>query len=209
MASLSVYVNTGSVDDELNVSGASWTLIDPDNDRLIFTGGSDVVADGETSPGSLALNQAGLFLTGVEQIIDTYLLDDVGSNILREIDLMGNQNKRYVMAFDFDDATASEPVLEAWDDEDLDSITAISLGTGTPTNSFYRGITTTDGLPGTNWTGIRLAGSSDNHFIYLNNENGPLATADTLYCNLKIVIPATQLTGLAETPVLVCKFGSN
>jgi len=206
---LTIYANTGSQDSALGSSGVEFTEINVDNDEIIFSGGSDVVKDGEPIPSDSDLNQAGVFLNGTEQIVDKYFLADVSDDELKEIHLMGNQDTRYVLAFDFDAATATEPVFEAWDDSDLDSTDATTLGSGTPSSSFYRGITTTDASSGSDWTGKRLAGSSDNHFLYLNNENGPLTTAKTLYANLKLIYPATLTSGVSDNIVFVVKYATN
>ena len=133
---------------------------------------------------------------------------------LKEIDGMGNNNKRYVVAFSFGSGgTASEPVFELWDDIDLDSIDVTELGAGVASSSWWRGITTTDALPGVDWAlsgGFsRLAGASDGHFLWLNNENGALSGADVLYCNLAIVIPSTAIVGNSSTPVWAVKYNSN
>lgn len=207
---LDVYVNTGTADVPLGDSSAEFVEIDVANDRLIFTAGSTEVADGEVSPSDTQLNSAGelLITPRVEQTIDTYLLDDVGSNILREIHNMGEGNKRYVVACDFDGETASEPVLEVWDDSDMDSIDNVSLGSGVASNSWFRGITTTDALPGAAWTGSRLAGSADGYFLFLNNQSGALSGADTLYFQMKIVIPSTQLDAGTAQNILVIKYST-
>ncbi|MHA2012763.1 MAG: hypothetical protein ACTSWG_10390 [Candidatus Helarchaeota archaeon] len=147
-------------------------------------------------------------MDGSEQTFDTYLLSDADANELKEIFLMGSGNNRYVLAFDFDGATASEPVLEAWDDSDFDSFDLTVLGSGTASASWIRGITTTSGSPGASWTGSRLAGSADGYFLWLNDENGALSGADTLYCQLKVVVPSTQTDAGAETPLLVVKYAT-
>lgn len=205
---LNIYVNHSSTDSPLNTSGVDWVLVDSDNDRIIISDGSDTVDDGEPSPGESALTSAGLVYTGAEQTYDRYFLDDVGSNELKEIFLMGSGNYRYVLAFDFDAETASEPVLEAWDDATMQTIDSVVLGSGVATASWIRGITTTDALPGVSWTGSRLAGSADGHFLNLNDGNGALSVADTLYCQLKLVVPSTQISGVATTPILVVKWTS-
>lgn len=206
---LQIYCNTGLSDQELNTSGAEFTEFSVGNDTLIFTAGSNIVKDGEPIPSQSDLIQAGVILTGVEQIVDLYLLADLSADELKEIHNMGNQDKRYVMAFDFDAATASEPVFELWDDSGLDTIDGVTLGAGTPSSSWWRGITTTDGLPGSDWTGSRLAGSGSGFFLELNDGNGPLSGADTLYCQLKIIIPASIAVGGSAVPVLVVKHTSN
>lgn len=203
-----VYVNNGVQDDPLGTSGATFTEVDLDNDELILSAGSNVIKDGEVIAGDSSLTQAGVLLTGVEQTIDKYLLSDASAGIYKEIVNMGADNKRYVLAFDFDDETASEPVLELWDDTNLDSIDFTSLGAGIASASWWRGITTTSALPGVAWTGSRLAGSSDGNFLWLNNQNGPLTTADTLYCQLKVVIPSTQQDAGNESPLIVIKYAT-
>ena len=209
MAELTMYVNCSATDSSLQTSGVDWVEFSEGNDELIFTGGSTDVADGQPIPSQNDLIQAGIRLTGSQIIVDTYLLSDISANLLKSIDNMGNTNKRYVLAFDFDDATASEPTLEVWDDDTLTTIDSTILGSGSATQSFVVGVTTTSGLPGSNWTGSKLAGSSSGHFLYLNDQNGPLTAAGTLYANLKIIIPASQTTGFSANPVFVCKFLSN
>jgi hypothetical protein len=206
---LTIAVNNDTSDQPYGTSGIDWTDLDLVNDYLIFTAGSDVVKDGESLPSQTDLNQAGIVLTGEQIIIDKYLLADFSENELKEIHNMGNQNKRYVLALVFDDATASEPVLELWDNTDLNSIASISLGAETPANSWFKGITTTDALPGADWTGNALAGASDGHFLYLNNQAGALSSAKTLYCNLKIVVPSSADESGSETPVIAVKYTTN
>jgi len=206
--SLDIYINHSNTDAPLLTSGIDWVEVDSDNDTIIVSNGSDVVADGEATPGESALNSAGLVLDGTEQTFEYYFFDDASAVELKEIFLMGEGNNRYVMAFDFDASTASEPVLEIWDDITMQTVNSVVLGSGTPSASWMKGITTTDALPGVDWVGTTLAGSSDNHFLYLNNENGALTGADTLYCNLKIVVPASQTDAGITTPVVVIKWAS-
>jgi len=217
--SLSIYINNDTQDQPLNTSGVNWIQLSPANDYLIFSSGSDTVKDGEAIPSSDDLTQAGVVITTSKVIVPLYLLADVGSNELKEIHLAGDEENnglnRYVFAFDFDVATASEPVLEVWDDEDMDSTDNYSLGEGTPSSSWIYGITTTDGAPAAGWTGdtpsvgSRLAGSSAGHFLYLNNENGALSGAKTLYAQLKIVVPANFANAGSNQPVFVVKYTSN
>jgi len=205
---LKIYVNNGTSDLELNISGSSWVEIDTTNDEIIFTDGSDTVKDGEAIPSDTQLNSAAPILDSTEQTIPMYLLSDNSASALKEIHNMGAGNYRYVMAFEFDGSTVSEPVLEAWDDTDLDSVDSVPLGSGTPSSSWFRGVTTTAALPGAAWTGSRLAGSSDGNFLWLNNESGALSVADVLYCQLKLVIPATQQDAGSTNPVLAVKYAT-
>lgn len=211
--SLTIYTNNDSSDSAYGTSGVTWTEIDTSNDRLIFTDGSVTVADGEASPSQDNLNQAGTLISAtVEVEVGKCFLDDVGSNLLREIDNFGNVNKRYVFAFSFDAATASEPILELWDDSNLNTVANESLGAGTPSNSWWKGVVTTSGLPGADWAGgtpVTLAGSTVSHYLELNDGNGALALASVLYCNLAILIPAGASYAGQENNVLVCKYTSN
>lgn len=208
---LTVHINVDTQDLELNSSGVDWVEFSEGNDQIIFTAGNTEVEDGADIPTQAELISAGIELTGSEIIVDDYLLEDTSESLLKSIDNMGNQDKSYVIAFDFDDITASEPVLEVWDDSNLDTINNTILGSGTASSSFVRGITTTSSSPGSNWvtTGTRMAGSSDGNFLYLNDENGYLTVADILYCNLAIVIPASQTTGFSANPVFVVKWLEN
>ena len=207
---LDIYFNTDTSDQPLGTSAVEWTLLDTDNDSLLFTAGSDVVKDGEALPSATQLNNAGIRLTGVETIVNVYLMSDFDANELKEVNLMGDQNSRYVMAFDFDGPTASEPVMELWDDLNLNSVDLISLGAGVPSNSYFQGIVTTFASSGpSGWVGTRLAGGSTGHFLNLNDGNGPLASAGTLYCNIKVVIPASANQSGAEAPVFAVKYTTN
>lgn len=212
MANLSIYVNIGTLDAPLGNTGTEFIEFSSGNDIIIFTAGNNNVKDGADIPTQQELISAGIDLSSVvlPYTIETYLLQDTGANLLRDIDLMGDLNSRYVLAFDFDDTTASEPVFEVWDDSNFDSISSVILGSGTPSQSFVRGITTTDasaGSPG--WVGSRLAGSSSGNFLFLNNQNGALVGADTLYATLKLIIPSGQTTGFSANPVFVVKWLDN
>jgi len=206
---LKIYVNTGTEDLARGESGSEFVEMNLTNDKFIFSAGSDVVKDGEPIPSPQELNSAALLIIDEDVEVPHFFLADASDDELKEIHLAGNQNKRYVFCVAFDDATASEPILELWDDEDLDSIANYCLGQGVPNDSFFRGITTTDGLPGESWTGKRLAGSSDNHFLWLNNEGGALSVAKDLYFNLRITIPASFGNSSAETPIFCIKWTSN
>ncbi len=208
---LTTHVNVDSSDSPLNTSGVDWVEFSEGNDKLIFTAGNPEVIDGADIPTQAELISAGSELTGSQIVVSNYLLEDVSDVLLKSIDGMGNLDKRYVLAFDFNAGTASEPKLEVWDDTNLNTSTGTILGGGTPSSSFIRGITTTAGLPGAGWiTGAtRMAGSSDGNFLFLNDQNGFLTGASTLYANIAVVIPASQTTGFSANPVFVVKWLSN
>ena len=205
---LKIHINHSTSDLPIGTSGVDWVEIDTTNDEIIFTDGNDTVKDGEAIPSDTQLNSAAPILDSTEQTIPMYLLSDNSASELKEIHNMGAGNYRYVMGFEFTTATVSEPVLEAWDDTDLDSVDSVPLGSGTPSSSWFRGVTTTAALPGAAWTGSRLAGSSDGNFLWLNNESGALSVADVLYCQLKLVIPATQQDAGSTNPVLAVKYAT-
>lgn len=204
--SLTIATNCDTQDQPYSSSGIDWVDVDVSADYLVFSAGNDQVKDGEPLPSSANLNSAGTRIIGSDVDIAHYFLADFGANELKEISLAGNQNKRYVFGFSFDEATGSEPVLEVWDDSDMDSFDDYTLGAGVATSSWVRGITTTAGLPGAGWSGSRLAGSANGHFLWLNNETGALGAAGVLYCQLRIVVPASYPYDGAETPVWVVKF---
>ena len=204
---MDIHLNCDTVDSPLGTSGLDWVAMDIDVDYLILlTNGSTSVADGQPIPSTTLLNQAGVVLTGVAQVCSKYFLADDSANLLKLIHNMGAGNKRYVMAFDFDAETASEPVLEAWDDTTMLTANDVVLGAGTPSSSWITGITTTAALPGVGWVGSRLAGGTAGHFLNLNNGNGALVAPKTLYAQLKVTIPATEISGGNEQPILVVKY---
>ena len=208
---LQVYINVDSQDEPLGTSGISWEEFSEGNDQFLFTAGNTEVEDGANIPSQAELISAGIILTRSQIIVDDYLLEDTSENLLKSIDNMGNNDKRYIIAFVFDASTASEPTFETYDDANLNSADGAMLGSGTPSSSFVRGITTTSSLPGANWiTGAtRMAGASDGNFLYLNDQSGFLTVPTTLYCNLAVVIPSSQTIGFSATPVFVVKWLQN
>ncbi len=208
---LNVFINVDTQDLALNTSGVDFVQFSEGNDQIIFTQGNTEVEDGVNIPTQSELISAGVELTGSQIVLTEYLLQDTSENLLKNIDNMGNIDKQFVLAFDFDAPTASEPVLEVWDDSNLNTINNTMLGSGTPSASFIRGVTTTSASPGANWitTGTRMAGSSDGNFLNLNDLGGFLTGATTLYANLAVVVPASQTSGFSANPVFVVKWLEN
>ena len=206
---IKIYINCDTQDLPFGTSGVDWVELNLTYDKLIYSAGSDTVKDGEVIPSPTQLSQAGVLITTSDVIVPHYFLADASVNLLKEIHNAGNQNKRYVFCFSFDGVTASEPVLELWDDITLSTITNYSLGSGIAMDSWFRGITTTDALPRTNWVGSKLAGSSNSHFLFLNNGNGALSAAKDLYVNLKVIVPANFANAGAENPVMAIKYTTN
>jgi len=209
---LTVLVNHSNQDLPYPSSGVDWIAISA-SDTLVFSNGSTDVADEQPIPTETQLTQAGIVISPTLDVtVPHYFLADATASALKEIFLAGNQNKRYVFSASFDGETASEPILELWDTTDLSTVNDYSLGNGDPTTSWWRGVVTTDalpGLPGSNWTGSRLAGSSNGHFLALNNGKGALSIAKALYFNLKVIVPANFQNSGLEKPVFVIKYTTN
>ena len=113
--------------------------------------------------------------------------------------------------FSFDDATASEPQLEAWDDSNHNTYAKHVLGNDTPASSFVKAVCTTSSLPGASWAGTAIAGGTVSRVLKLNDGNGalsapPSGTTSDLYANLKITIPAGYTTPVVETFVLSVRY---
>lgn len=212
MTNLVIGINADTQDEVYGASAVDWVDVDIVNDKFIFSNGSNSVKDGEAIPTVTNLIHAGVVVDEFNPVIvPKYFLQDNSVSLLKEIHNAGNQDKRYVFAFSFDGVTASEPVLELWKDVNMDSIEVYSLGNKVPSDSWWKGVVTTDALPGVDWVGSSLAGSDSGHFLWLNNGGGnsPLSGAKVLYCNLKIVVPAGAGQSGSDNPVIVVKYTSN
>jgi hypothetical protein len=210
MANLTLKINNSTVD---SVGGGTWISVDPNNDYFIFSQGSGAglgVSDGDAIPAESLLNRYAVVLDDTNPVVvPKYFLADYSTNLLKEIKLAGNQNKQYVFAADFDGATATEPQLEAWDTLAMTSAIIVALGNGTPNSSWYRAVATLSALPGADWVGIPLGGNNTSNVLLLNEGNGPLTGASTLYFNFKITIPGGYVTPGVHTPILAVVFTTN
>jgi hypothetical protein len=213
MTSLQLLINNTVNDTTVVNVGTDWLTVDPNYDVFIFSGGSVLgggVSNGDVIPSEALLNRYAVQLDPINPVnVPKYFLADYSLNLLKEIKLAGNQNKRYVFAAQFDGATATEPQLEAWDTASMDTIVSPALGAGTPASSWYKAISTNLSLPGVNWVGTSLAGSGVSNILLMNDGAGALAVASTLYFNFKIVIPGGYLTPVVATPVLSIVYTTN
>jgi len=218
---LSVRVNYVDADVDYQTTPADYITMDLDNDYLIWTEGNATVKDLMTSePTPAELNEASTIIDNDDdKQVNKCLLMDYSHNVggayyTHEVVGMG-ENKRYVYAFSFDGATASEPQLEAWDDENHNTYAKNVLGDGTPADSMVKAVCTTDALPGEDWAGTPIAGDASARVIQLNAGNGALGdvpsgqTTQELYANLKIVIPQAYSIPFIETFVLTCRYTWN
>lgn len=200
------------VDADVNyaTTPADYITIDLINDYLIWTAGDAVVKDLMThEPTAEELNAAASEIDALNDVtVALCLLMDYSHNVggaYYTHKVMGmSENKRYVFCFSFDGATATEPRLEAWDDETHTTISSNVLGLGTPANSFLKAICTTAALPGAGWAGTPIAGASN--YVLLNAGLGALSVAKDLYANIKIVIPDAYSTPAAETFVTSIRY---
>lgn len=94
-------------------------------------------------------------------------------------------DKRYVLSAWFSGATVTIPYLEAYDDNTHATSISKPLGDGTPANSVFKAIATTNASPGSaTWAGTPLSGVDSR--IALDTD--PIATAKYLYWNMKQVL---------------------
>jgi len=194
---------------------ADYIELDLTNDYLIWTGGDATVKDLMThEPIASELTTAAEVISDSVDVTVTLCLlmdysHDVGGTYYTHKVLGMSENKQYVYCFAFDDATATEPQLEAWDTSGHTDTDKNVLGAGTPADSMVKGKCTTVSAPGASWVGSVIAGASD--VILLNAGNGALSDpgsglTNDLYCNLKIVLPTAYATPSVETFVLTVRY---
>jgi hypothetical protein len=209
MTNLLLRVNTSAVDSNYVTAPGNFVTL-ATGDVLIFSAGSATVIDGAVIPSQTDLNRAATLLDPLATtIVAHYFLADLSDNLLKEIHLAGNQDKRYVFCASFDGATASEPQLEAWDDVSLSTYLLGCLGSGQPSNSWYKAICTTSTNPGATWVGTPLAGSGVSNVILLNVGGGALTVAKDLYFNFHVKIPAGYATPGQYLPVMLITYTTN
>jgi len=213
MTSLTLLINHSTTDSPVGTGGVDWISVDPNNDSFIFSTGSasgQGVSDGDTLPNETLLNRYAVQLSAsAPVVVPKYFLAQASSSLLKECKLAGNQNKQYVFAAQFSGPTATEPMLEAWDNMNMSSALIDALGAGTPNSSWYQAITTNSGVPGANWVGVKLAGAGIANVLLMNDGAGALTAAGVLYFNFKIVIPAGYLTPNLATPTLAIVYTTN
>lgn len=193
-----------------NTDSGNFVTMDLTNDKLIWSDGSSAVADGQDTPSDAELNEASpLVPSSVEyEVPKLFLLDfSATGQELKEANLAGSADNRYVLRFEFDADTATEPTLEAWDDNDHDSNDLNCLGAGTGANSYIKIVRTTDGSPGASWSGTPIAGASNKSLM--NGGGGALGSGShTIYYNIKVILPVGA-TPASETPILTVRYTWN
>ena len=210
---LKFLVNYVDADVSYEDTPGDYLEMDLINDYLIWTEGDAVVKDLMThEPLASELNTAATKIDpDVAVTVAKCLLMDYShpSGYYTRLVKGMSENKKYVFAFSFDGATASEPQLEAWDDDTHLTTDLNVLGAGTPANSFLKGVCTTASLPGASWAGAAIAGAN---VLLLNNGNGALSalgsgeTSQELYCNLLIKITAAYATPAVEVFCIVARY---
>jgi len=221
MTSLELYVNVGDPDIPYGETGADYVLLDLVQDILIWTGVDDIVKDGlERDPTPTELINASPIIPispELDLIVPVCLLQDysagTGEFHLRQVMGMGEDYKRYVFLFHFDGATATEPQLEAWDDDTMLTIVNKVLGGSdvtpieNPEDSMVNAVCTTTDDPGEDW-GAPLAGNGATYVVKLNQGDGAITEigGKDLYANIKIKIPTNFANPAIETFSLVVKY---
>ena len=210
MTNLTLLINNTTSDTAVANIGTDWIAVDPDFDALIFSQGGGAVSNGNPIPSEALLNRYAVQLDDTDPVtVPKYFLADFSLNLLKEVKLAGNQNKRYVFAASFDGATSTEPTLECWDNNSMDTILSPAIGAGTPAASWYKAACTTLALPGVDWVGTPLAGDGVSNIILLNNGSGALSGSGILYFNFKVVIPGGYLTPALHTPIIAIIYATN
>ena len=205
---LDTHVNISLVDSDRGAAPGNYVQADIANDKFIFSAGSAAVANGQDTPTTNELNAAATIIQPTDVEIDKlFLLDvsDVGVE-LKEIQLAGSGDNRYVVNFSFDNATASEPTLEAWDDNTHTTANLDVLGLGTPANSMIKAVLTTGATPGASWSGTAIAGASLPNILQLNGGGGAFGSASEVYVNIQIVVPGAYATPFVNNPVLTIRY---
>jgi len=208
VVNVDVYCNHTSDDNSRVTDPTDFIQMDLANDKLIFSAGSAAVADGQDTPTTAELNEAATIIDVVEvEVAHTFLLDvsDVGSE-LKEMFLANSGDNQYVICFAFDGATASEPTMEAWDDDNHTTANLNCLGLGTPANSMLKAVLTTSGSPGASWAGTPIAGGASPNILELNGGGGALGGATDVYVNIHWDVPAAYAVPFAETPVISVRY---
>jgi hypothetical protein len=200
-------INYVDGDVSYTVTPADFIIMDLTNDYLIWSKSLDDLMTHEPTPTELnaaaEIIDPSVAVTVTKCLLMDYSHNVGGSYYTHLVKGMG-ENKRYPFAFIFDDATATEPQLEAWDTSAHTTTNKHVLGAGTPANSMAKAVCTTTSLPGAGWAGAAIAGASN--VLLLNDGNGAIALASNLYANLKIVIPANYSTPAAETFVWTVRY---
>jgi hypothetical protein len=219
---LSVKANLVDANVNYATTPADFITLDLVHDYLIWSEDLEDLLTHE--PTSDELNEHGIIIDeNAVKLVPEYLVMDYshdwnGAYYTHLVKGMG-ENKRYVLCFSFDGATANEPQLEAWDDSDHDSSTKHVLGAGTPANSMVKAICTTGTPPGANWAtsgaGIAIAGSGATRIIKLNDGNGALDVLESgeisqeVYANIAVVIPQAYATPAVESFILTVRYTWN
>jgi hypothetical protein len=204
-------INYVNADVNYATTPTDYITLDLINDYLIWTAGDDTVKDLMThEPTESELNNAATVIDDEDDVMVALCLlmdysHDVGGAYYTHKVLGMGENKRYSFCFGFDGATATIPRLEAWDTSAHSTTDKHVLGAGTPANSFVKAIKTTDSLPGNDWVGTAIAGTSN----YVNLDSAALTVAKDLYANIKIVIPVDYATPAVENFVLTVRFTWN
>lgn len=205
---LDIHVNTTAVDSDRIAQPGNYVQMDLANDKLIWSAGSAAVIDGGDTPTNVELDEAATIIQTTDVEIDKlFLLDFSDAGVeLKEIDLAGSTDTQFVINLSFDNATASEPTLEGFDDNTHTTANLLVLGNGTPGDSMVRAVLTTGGSPGASWVGTPIAGASLPNILELNGGGGALGGATEIYVNLKVLIPGNFSSAFTEAPVLTVRY---
>jgi hypothetical protein len=193
--------NTGNASGGAGGGSSNWVVLDLVNDKIMFLDSQQTDGDSRTGTKYPVIIPDASSIEAPKTFID-----DLSLTIFNQVPLAGTTDggqsggdKRYVFAIYFDNITAGIPYLEAWNSSAHAASDNAFLGAGTPANSTLRGITTTNGLPGSaTWAGTPLAGTSSR----LSLDTAALGVAKNLYFNIHQDIPST-LTPATNTEIVL------
>lgn len=122
-------------------------------------------------------------------------LGDVSEGKFKQIVNAGNASaSRYVLAAYFTCEPVTIPRLEAWDDLTHTTAASRPLGNGTPADSCFRAIATTDAAPSVDWVGTPIAGAAN----YVSLTSALWSGAKYLYWNMRMVVDDSMLAWATE-----------
>jgi hypothetical protein len=180
-----------------NISSNDVACTNPAGDsNFLLMGAGDIIVwrDSQQMGGDLisgASYPAIIPQSGSSEVPKLFLMDNSEGDY-QQVVLAGTTagggsggNTRYVCCAWFSGATVTAPTLEAYDDNTHATWASKPLGDGTPANSVFKAIGTTDGVPGAaTWTGTPLAGTDS----YVTLDDNPLAGAGYVYWNMKQIL---------------------
>lgn len=206
---LTVRANFVDSDVAYATTPADYITLDLTNDYLIWSEDLEDLLTHEPTTDELNEHAVIIDPDADKTVPELLVMDkshDVGGAYYTHLVKGMGENAQYVLCFSFNGATATEPQLEAWDDDDHDSFAKNVLGLSVEGDSWVKAVCTTTAPAGSAWAGTAIAGGSATRVVKLNDGSGALSGATDLYGNIKIVVPQNYATPSVETFVLTVRY---